>query len=104
MIEKFPTVRTGSIIKQEALKSPLADHVKYIKICELDSSAGIKHLETSSVYIEYYVYKLECDGPGIEELEEGGEELPAATHWTLPAVEFEDLWENLIYDTPVKEQ
>ncbi|XP_064110252.1 pachytene checkpoint protein 2 homolog [Macrobrachium nipponense] len=62
------------------------------------------HVETSSVEIDYYVYKLEHCGPGIEELEESEEEIPAATHWMLPALEFEDLWENLVYDEPIKEQ
>lgn len=104
IIEKMRSVRTESIITKDKLKPALAEHVVYIKICELDSIAEIKHVEISSVRIEYYVYKLECDGPGTEELEENEEEIPAASNWILPAAEFEDLWENLIYDDPIKEQ
>ena len=36
---------------------------------------------------------MECDG----------EELPAASHWMLPSAEFLGLWENLAYDSTIKE-
>lgn len=50
------------------------------------------------------MYQLECDGPGIEELSEGEEEIPAATYWILPAAEFDNYWENLVFDTSIKEE
>ena len=48
-----------------------------------------------------HVYKLHTDGPGQETLEDD-EDLPAASHWLLPAAEFVGLWENLVFDSPVK--
>jgi hypothetical protein len=32
-----------------------------------------------------------------------GEELPTASHWIIPSAEFHGLWENLIYDSTMKE-
>ncbi|MCL4137978.1 UNVERIFIED_CONTAM: hypothetical protein GTU68_062620 [Idotea baltica] len=53
----------------------------------------------------YHVYKLDSGGPGVEELEgAGAEDIPAATHWLLPATDFQNLWDTLIFDTDVKEQ
>ncbi|XP_064110950.1 LOW QUALITY PROTEIN: pachytene checkpoint protein 2 homolog [Macrobrachium nipponense] len=104
VIESMPTLRTESFLPKDKLKTQIAEQIVHVKICELDATSEIKHVETSSVEIDYYVYKLEHCGPGIEELEESEEEIPAATHWMLPALEFEDLWENLVYDEPIKEQ
>ena len=36
-------------------------------------------------------------------MEGDGEELPAASHRILPSAEFHGLWENLIYDSTIKE-
>ncbi|XP_066957564.1 pachytene checkpoint protein 2 homolog [Macrobrachium rosenbergii] len=104
VIDSMPTLRTESFLPKDKLKTQVAEQIVHVKICEVDATSEIKHVETSSVEIEYYVYKLEHCGPGIEELEESEEEIPAATHWMLPALEFEDLWENLVYDEPIKEQ
>ncbi|XP_042231452.1 pachytene checkpoint protein 2 homolog isoform X2 [Homarus americanus] len=96
-------VSIDSIVMDFA-KSSLHEHIIHIKICELDSACDLKHIDIAMVQPEYHVYHLECYGPGIEELGEGEEDIPAATHWMLPSTEFEDMWENLIYDTPIKEQ
>ncbi|XP_068246000.1 pachytene checkpoint protein 2 homolog [Palaemon carinicauda] len=103
VIKTMPMLRTESFLPKDKMKTHIAEHIIHVKICELDATSEIKHVETTSVEIEYYVYKLEECGPSIEELEESEEEIPAATHWMLPALEFEDLWENLVFDTPVKE-
>ncbi|XP_045600259.1 pachytene checkpoint protein 2 homolog [Procambarus clarkii] len=102
-LQEKRNISTDSIIKEFA-KSSLHEHLIHIRICEIDSASDTKHIDISTVQPKYYIYQLECYGPGIEELNEGEDDIPAATHWMLPATEFEDLWENLIYDMPIKEQ
>ena len=46
------------------------------------------------------MFQLQEDGPGQEELEE--EDLAAATHWLLPALEFDGMWDSLVYDDCIK--
>jgi hypothetical protein len=36
-------------------------------------------------------------------MEGDGEDLPAASQWILPSAEFHGLWENLVYDSTIKE-
>ncbi len=47
-----------------------------------------------------HVFQLEQDGPGQEEL--GDEDMAAANHWVLPSVEFDGLWNSLVFDSNVK--
>lgn len=63
-----------------------------------------QHVDMSLVEPNYHLFRLETCGSSTEELEEGEADIPAATHWVLPSAEFDDIWENLIYDTPIKEQ
>jgi len=46
---------------------------------------------------------LDLEGQQAEVMEGDGEDLPAASHWILPCAEFCGLWENLIYDSTIKE-
>jgi len=85
--------------KFDANFKELADHVEYVKIC--DDRSTTTHLPSSS--INYKCYKLVSQGPETEEIcQEGEEEIAAAQHWILPNLEFQDIWENLIYDTNIK--
>jgi len=59
-------------------------------------------IDKSKVHANIYVYQLHHEGAASEEIEE--DELSAANHWILPAVEFQGMWENLIYDFDVKKQ
>lgn len=63
-----------------------------------------QHVDMSLVEPKYHLFRLETCDSSIEELDEGEMDIPAATHWVLPSAEFDDLWDNLIYDTPIKEQ
>lgn len=54
--------------------------------------------------MHYHVYRLGLEGQQTEAMEGDGEdELPAASHWILPSADFHGLWENLIYDSTIKE-
>jgi hypothetical protein len=61
-------------------------------------------IDLKTVDIQYHVYRLDLEGQQTEVMEgDGEEELPAASHWILPSAEFHGLWENLIYDSTIKE-
>jgi hypothetical protein len=36
-------------------------------------------------------------------MEVDGEEVPAASHWIIPSAESHGVWENLNYDSTIKE-
>lgn len=48
-----------------------------------------------------HVYRLNEDGPGTEELDDE-EDMAAAHHWLLPALDFNGLWDSLVYDEDIK--
>ena len=54
----------------------------------------------------YYIYKLDEGGAAIEDLGEDdqGYDIPAATHWVLPTLDFHNLWDTLFFDSDIKEQ
>ena len=50
-----------------------------------------------------HIYRLNNEDVALETMHKDGEEIPAAAHWILPSQEFFGLWENLFYETGVKE-
>merc|ERR1712142_44915 len=83
----------------------LTSNVSAICICETDSSylSDSCVINKSKFSLELHVFQLTCEGAATEELDEE-EEISAANHWILPAREFHGMWENLIFDTDVKQQ
>jgi len=75
----------------------LKEHVTYISVADTDGRTIID-LVGDHVYL--HVYQLSADGPAQEELED--EDLSAASHWVLPATEFNGLWESLVFDEEIK--
>ncbi|KFP47817.1 Pachytene checkpoint protein 2, partial [Cathartes aura] len=59
-------------------------------------------IDLSKSSLSLHIFHLNEEGPSSENLEEENEDIIAANHWVLPAVEFHGLWESLIYDTEVK--
>ncbi|XP_068092583.1 pachytene checkpoint protein 2 homolog isoform X7 [Hyperolius riggenbachi] len=59
-------------------------------------------IDLSKCNVIIHVFHLNDEGPIAESLEEDNEDLVAANHWILPAVEFNGLWESLIFDNEVK--
>ena len=50
-------------------------------------------------------YKLVTAGPDMEEIcVDGEEQVPASLHWMMPNLEFQGVWENLVYDTGIKSE
>ncbi|KAK4293873.1 hypothetical protein Pmani_033458 [Petrolisthes manimaculis] len=103
MLQEMKVLSVETTLK-DCTKTSLKDHVHRIRICELDSPGDIKHVDMNMVEAMYHLFRLETCGPSTEELDEDELDIPAATHWVLPSSEFDEIWENLIYDTPIKEQ
>ncbi|EFX71223.1 hypothetical protein DAPPUDRAFT_327424 [Daphnia pulex] len=57
---------------------------------------------SGAVEHQYHIFTIEDSGPELQELDDKEDQVPAATHWQLPSLEFHGLWETLIYDTNVK--
>uniref|UniRef100_A0A3Q4AE11 Pachytene checkpoint protein 2 homolog n=1 Tax=Mola mola TaxID=94237 RepID=A0A3Q4AE11_MOLML len=77
---------------------------------EFDDEFLQKHVESVVLPLDLencslcvHVFTLNEDGPSTLVLEEN-EDLSAANHWLLPAVEFHGIWESLVYDGEVKTQ
>lgn len=64
-----------------------------------------QHLDYDEVELVTYIFKLNDEGPSSEDIgESDGENVPAATHWIVPSLDFNNLWETLVYDSDVKNQ
>jgi hypothetical protein len=51
-------------------------------------------------------YRLDLEGRQAEVMHRNDgedDEVSAASHWILPSADFHGLWENLIYDSAIKE-
>lgn len=77
--------------------TPLAGQVDKV-VTEYDKD-NVERLDDATLVV--HVYYLSYDETGLEELEDG---MAAANHWVLPSVHLEGLWENLIYESPVKNE
>ena len=51
--------------------------------------------------LDIYVYQLHDSHKEMEQLD-SDDEAVAACHWLLPTVQFDGIWESLIYDGNVK--
>lgn len=79
----------------------LKEHVKSISISDSKLSPH-EAFDTNCAELQYHIYQLHQDGPQTEELED--EDLAAASHWILPACDFDGVWESLVFDENIKEQ
>uniref|UniRef100_A0A023GMY5 Putative hpv16 e1 protein n=1 Tax=Amblyomma triste TaxID=251400 RepID=A0A023GMY5_AMBTT len=77
--------------------TPLAGQVDKVVTEYVDE----KRESLSDATLVVHVYEVSYDDTGLEELEDG---MAAANHWVLPSVHLEGLWENLIYESPVKNE
>ncbi|XP_045112640.1 pachytene checkpoint protein 2 homolog [Portunus trituberculatus] len=108
-LDTLRSISTDSLLSD--LPIDLCAHVERVRVCEVEGHPERKHVEPSTVQPQCHIYTVETFGPSTEELGVGmdtGEgdscSIPAATHWVLPAVEFEGMWEALVYDSMIKEQ
>ncbi|XP_008556399.1 pachytene checkpoint protein 2 homolog [Microplitis demolitor] len=66
-----------------------------------------KKLETVNKHdyssMRFYIYRLTEEEAATETMQNDTEELAVSSHWILPCKDFHGLWENLCYDSDVKE-
>ncbi|KHJ94242.1 ATPase, AAA family [Oesophagostomum dentatum] len=77
--------------------------MNYPDACPLDAFLDKMSLCEQNVHF----YKLNCDGAMSQSLsvdENSDESSMGSLLWELPCTEFENLWENLIYDTDLKNE
>ncbi|XP_053216930.1 pachytene checkpoint protein 2 homolog isoform X1 [Podarcis raffonei] len=81
----------------------LTNNVQSIAV--VDTELKLKErqaINLSKCSLSIHIFHLGEEGPSAENLEAEDENIVAANHWVLPAVEFHGLWESLIYDAEIK--
>ncbi len=78
----------------------LSQHVRHIRVTDVEEAAA----STEGVEVHIHVHQLYEDEVAEEGTGdgEGGDEAVAFQLWTLPAAEFDGVWESLVYDDEVK--
>lgn len=75
-----------------------------VNICESEDDPSLTDIiDKSQFNIEVHVYQLTQESAASEELDDE-DDLSAANHWILPSKDFDGIWENLVFDTNVKQQ
>ncbi|XP_015599937.1 pachytene checkpoint protein 2 homolog [Cephus cinctus] len=86
----------GTFFSNEIVKT----HVESI-LCSLNNEKS--RTKVKGTNIQLYVYRLVQEEAAIETMQDDNGELPVAANCILPSKEFHGLWENLYYDSGVKE-
>ncbi|KAI4342521.1 hypothetical protein MLD38_027142 [Melastoma candidum] len=103
MLEKRSLSYTDGPIRVPTEDAFLAENVQSIRICEADEGTqehGV--LLFWQVKPVVHVFQLSEEGP-CEELTTDGQ-LSSFHEWTLPAKEFDGMWESLIYEPGLKKR
>lgn len=104
-LEAGKVLTTGTTINN-LCNELLADHVESIHICERSYEDETQTISIEHCDLRIHIYKLEEEGVQNECIESGdgdGQEISAAQHWLLPSRDFHGLWENLIYESNIKD-
>ena len=78
------------------------DLVRDIEFIHLDTGRGTEQVPFYNVELEMYVFQLNDEG-AAEEVTDDDDSVSAFSQWVLPAVEFQGVWENLVFDTTIKD-
>lgn len=83
-----------------------------------DNPDGLRHIKSITVScdtkivwppaeecLNYHVYSLHEASREILDIanDDGSENITSSNHWILPNIEFNGLWESLVYDEGIKE-
>ncbi|CAI8038854.1 Pachytene checkpoint protein 2 homolog [Geodia barretti] len=79
----------------------LTEHAVFLAVVDIPRHVSMVEFSTAKLMI--HVFQLHEDGPAAEELDSSCD-TSAASHWMLPNLEFHGVWENLVYDTDIKEK
>ncbi|CAL7942530.1 unnamed protein product [Xylocopa violacea] len=93
---KLDTIIYGKDLSNQTLQTHI-DSIIY------SSSHGERsHMKVQGAILKFHVYRLTTECSATETMENDGENLPASCHWILPAKEFHYMWENLYFDSNIK--
>ncbi|XP_045502026.1 pachytene checkpoint protein 2 homolog [Colias croceus] len=103
-LANFASLTPGAIMTESDIEDTvdLKDHVQSITICDVEHDTEVLLTDCDVVY---HVYTLDSFGSETDTMMDtaSGDEIAAADVWALPAEEFHGLWENLVYDSKLKE-
>lgn len=60
-------------------------------------------MRVEDVALKFHVYNLSQEDAATETVQNDCEDLSVSSHWILPTKEFHSLWENLYFDSNIKE-
>ena len=83
-----------------AVKSEIARDVEEIKV-EIEGTERVANFFDAKLRVHTYV--LDEDGAGEEMLSEE-QEVSSLSQWNLPAIEFKDSWDTLVFDSEIKQR
>ncbi|XP_050294450.1 pachytene checkpoint protein 2 homolog [Anthonomus grandis grandis] len=109
LVEKYllaRKIRPNTIITEfdyeEGSSSSLKTLVHYVSIGNTNENSPF--IDLHSYKINWNIFMLQNEKSTIyDESDQGGEEIVLATHLTLPSKELFSLWENLYYDSNIKD-
>lgn len=103
-LANFASITPGVTICNNELEEylELKEHVQCITFCDVEHESEVNITECELIY---HIYTLDNFGAETDSMTDtaSGEELAAADVWALPSEEFHGLWENLVYDSKLKE-
>ncbi|KAL2713202.1 pachytene checkpoint protein 2 [Vespula squamosa] len=76
------------------------DHIESV-LCACNHEKT--RMKIAGVNLQYHIYRMTETESAMSMIENGNEELPAANQWLLPSKEFHYLWENMYYDSDIKQ-
>ncbi|XP_076630485.1 pachytene checkpoint 2 protein [Colletes latitarsis] len=100
-IKKLEDVQLETIMYGYNFSYPVKDHVNSIVYSPRHWKRG--HMKVQEAILRFHVYKLTEEDAATEVIENDSENLPVSSHWILPTREFHHLWENLYFDSNIKE-
>lgn len=94
--------KDGPLEFSEAEDCIFTAHLHSIRICDTDPS--VYRVCGPLLFWQFtptiHIYQLDEDGAADDD--EGEDGVPTYKEWQLPAREFDNLWESLVYDTSIK--
>lgn len=103
-LQSFASITPGNSLGQGDFDDypEVNHHVRSINFCDVNQHKAC--VDMKNIEVRYHVYKLDTVQCSTDTMDGDNEEdLPAFNSWQLPSEDFLGLWENLIYDTKVKE-
>lgn len=99
-------MRSRTFLSEEVMRCFPADkwmsvNVEYLRVIPPPESPSCCLRDSE---LRLYPFLLDRDGAFEEFTEDGDEAVVACQQWQIPSVEFDGLWENLVFESKVKSE